>query len=1353
MQNSPEIFPAKPSGDPGPAAVVVPQFARRRFSGPAMRCNVLHEIFENRADVRPATIAVVCGREETTYGELEARANRIAHHLRRRGVRRGSCVALLLSRSADAYAALLGILKAGAAYVPLDPEYPAERVAGILKDSAAAVLITTTELARAQTAYTGQIVRVDADRAALDAESAMRLSPNAVGVGPRDLCYIIYTSGSTGRPKGVMIEHRSACHLVATEGRLFAVRPEDRVYQGFSLSFDASVEEVWLAFRAGATLVAATPEMTRAGPDLARLLTDAGVTVLSCVPTLLAMIGEGKDVPTLRLLILGGEACPPHLVARWSRPGRRMVNTYGPTEATVIATCADLSPDRPVTIGRAIPGYRVHLLDKARQPVAPGVIGEIWIGGIGVARGYVGLPGETAARFQADPFAPAEESGARLYRTGDLGRRDEQGNIEFHGRADAQVKIRGFRVELAEIESALLKHPGVRAAACALHTDGAGVRQLTGYVVRRDGRPLDGDGLRAQLRDRLPAYMIPAVIETLADLPRLPSGKLDRAALPAPGKRTVAPQTKGRPPRTKTERRLAQVWQDLLHVQAVSADDHFFHDLGGDSLLAALVVSELRNDPRHAAVGMAAVYDHPTIARLAAALDASRPASAPPPVPVTVRTDRHLPGRHFRGGVLQTLGLYFVFGFRALQWITPYLVYFMLLAAEQPVTVAVGWAVASALAALPVLLLLAVAAKWLLLGRIRPGRHPLWGAYHLRWWFVQGLVTSLHLNHLCGTPLLPFVYRLLGARIGRDVQLETDDLAAYDLISIGDGSSIDDKASVFGSTVADGELVIGPVRIGRHCFVGARSVVREHTVMGDGARLEDLSLLPAGGAIPAGETWAGSAARFLAASVPVAPPPAPGPVRRAATLGLYAVLALILPLLPLAAFAPGVAFLSRIDALAQPWLFLAAAPLVGGSFVLLLTSGTTLLKWLLLGRARAGTHPVHGGYYVRKWIVDRLLAQSLDVAGSLHATLYLPPWYRALGAKLGRSVELSTATAMTPDLLEIGDGGTVADEVSLSAARVEGGWLTLAPTRIGRRAFVGNGAVVPPGTELGAGSLIGVLSVPPVARGAAAAANSSWLGSPAIWLPRRQPSAAFPEQRTFCPSRRLWLTRAAIEILRVTLPPAGFILVTTTVVIAAIELWDRTGLATALLLLPLVYAACCAAVAFGVVAVKWAVMGRYRPFQHPLWSTFVWRLEFVNALYEFLVTPLALEALQATPLLPWYLRLLGARIGRRTYVHTTGFLEWDLVEVGDEAVLNEDCVLQTHLFEDRVLKAARLRVGRGCELGAGSVVLYDSEMGDGSRLDALSLLMKGERLPPGTAWAGSPASSAQGRPAAAAAAA
>jgi len=276
-------------------------------------------------------------------------------------------------------------------------------------------------------------------------------------------------------------------------------------------------------------------------------------------------------------------------------------------------------------------------------------------------------------------------------------------------------------------------------------------------------------------------------------------------------------------------------------------------------------------------------------------------------------------------------------------------------------------------------------------------------------------------------------------------------------------------------------------------------------------------------------------------------------------------------------------------------------------------------------------------------------------------------------------------------------------------------------------------------TAIGNDSLVGVLSIAPRDPAEAARPNASWLGSPPIPLPRRQESAHFPEHTTYRPSRRLRLQRGAFEILRVTLPPAGLILITTTLVTATPELWDRIGLAAASLSLPLVYAGCCIALALAVALTKWIVMGRFKPFEKPQWSWYVWKLEFVNALYEFMLAPLTLDALLGTPFLPWYYRLLGARIGRRTYFHTTGLIEFDLVEVGDESVVGEDSVLQAHLFEDRILKADRLRIGRRCEVGAISVVLYDTQMEDGSRLDALSLLMKGETLPAGTAWAGIPA--------------
>jgi non-ribosomal peptide synthetase-like protein len=1312
---------------------------RRRPAEESGRFSLLHEFFEAQADKRPEAVALVDKGRRITYSEIEQQANRLARFLNKRGVGPGSLVAILLPRSVNAYVAILGTLKAGAAYLPLDPEYPADRVAFILRDSKAEVLLTTAALSQHHRGFRGNVIALDNDADAIKSEEPTRLPTAVVAVGPDDLCYVIYTSGSTGRPKGVEIGHRSVCNLVEAEAEIFKVAPEDRVCQIASLSFDLSVEEIWLAFQAGASLVPTPHELSHGGPDLSRFLVEYQVTVLSCVPTLLSMLEE--EIPTLHLLILGGEACPENLVARWDRPGRRIVNTYGPTETTVTATHADLIPGKPVTIGRPLPGCYIRLLDENLQPVPLGAIGEICIGGVGVARGYVGRIEETRTRFIQDPYAETREVDSRLYRTGDLGRFNAEGNLEFIGRGDSQVKLRGFRIELAEIESALMEHEGVLLAACTVREDTQGLKQLVGYIVPRDGASTDPNSLRQHLRDRLPTYMVPALIETLGVLPRLPSGKLDRASLPPPKLDVSSNRSNLKLPRNETENRILKIWKTLFQPQPVSIDDDFFLDLGGHSLLAARMVSELRKDPAYSRISVADVYENPTIATLAAKLDTS-----PIPRPISemeTRLDEQEQVKtksNFGAGLVQTFLLYFVFGFRALEWMTPYLVFFYLQLAGHSILSSIILAALSAIVIFPILLGGTVAAKWLVIGRVKAGRYPLWGSYYIRWWFVQALVSSIPIHYLEGTPLLPFVYRLFGAHIGRDVQLATENIAAFDLVTIGDGSCIDDDASLLGYTVKQAQLIIGPVSVGRNCFVGTRSVLSEETEMEDDTRLEDLSLLRPGAHIPTGETWAGSPAHK------VYRPDGwrnerlrSGILRRALIPVIYLGLVLVLPILLLAAILPGVLVLVRMNPLAHPFYYAAAIPLVGSSFIILVMLEVLVVKWLLVRRVKPGTFRVHGSFYIRNWLVEQLYSLSLDLTAQLRATLYLGPWFKALGAKLGRNVELSTATTPTPDLLTIEEGATIADEVALGPSRVENGWMTVAPTRIGKRAFVGNSAIVPAGTTIGENSLLGVLTLPPQDPTLAIQSGSSWLGSPPVQLPHRQPSANFSEKRTYQPTRRARLVRGIIEAFRVTLPSAGFIIVTTAVIAATFASIGPLGLIKALLLLPVTYGVACTAVALVVVLAKWLVMGRFQPFTHPLYTTYVWRLEAVNALYEFLATPLSLGAIQGTPLLPFYFRLLGAKIGKGVYLHTTGLIEFDLVTVGDYCSINQDSVLQTHLFEDRVLKASNLMIGDYCDIGAYSIVLYDSQMEDHSRLDSLSLLMKGETLPANTAWAGIPA--------------
>ena len=1307
--------------------------------------SLLHHFFETQADQHPGRTAVEFGAARLSYRELDEAANQLAHHLRDLGVRSESCVGFWLPRSMNVYVALLGILKSGGAYVPLDAEYPADRVAYILNDCGIEIVITTTDCANRLGDFQGIVVLIDRDWPEISLSPTTRLPTAGVQTLPNHLCYVIYTSGSTGKPKGVQIEHRNVVHLVRTEAARFVIRPDDRVYQGFSIAFDASVEELWLAWCAGATLVAALPDMVHAGPDLPRLLTDAGVTVLSCVPTLLAMM-EG-ELPTIRILIVGGEACSRDLVRRWCQPDRRMFNTYGPTEATVIATWTECDPERAVTIGEPLPGYTAFVMDAAGQPVPHGETGELYLGGAGLARGYVGRDDLTRERFVFIKLAESGDVPTRLYRTGDLARWTDDGQLEFLGRADGQVKLRGFRVELSEIESELLQCPGVLAAAVAVREDVPGVQQLIGYVVPRIGCIVDEEQLRATLRGKLPVYMIPSMFETMDSFPTLTSGKVDRKQLPAPRRRVTSPSeasAKDWIPQDGIESQLASAWNQVFAPVVAEPDADFFLDLGGHSLLAARMVSLLRKSSELEDVSMLDVYNHPTIEKLAAALrqrhlqsaEAGTGSTSSLPEPRAIH--RVSSWQHFVGGTVQACGLYFVVGFFSLQWLAPYLTYTYLMDDEYHVTEAVAIALATLVLLYPVMLALSIAIKWLVLGRVRPGRYPLWGGYFLRWWFVEAIRSIVPTNYLTGTPLLCLYYRLMGARIGANVHLGNDGGATFDLLSIGDDSCLGADSNFTGATIADGWLILGPVEIGRRCFVGTRSLLGPATRMGDDSSLEDLSLLPGGGNIPAGERWHGSpSSRMANSSDNQAAPPIQRPslTRRCVYGLLYALGLFVFPLLPMAAFFPGMVVMTHLNYLDEYYYYLLLAPLVALSFVVFISLEIAAVKWLLLGRVRPGSYPLHHSFYLRKWFVDRTMDLSLDVIGPLYSTLYLAPWYRLLGATIGRRAEIATASFVSPDCLHLGDESFVADAASLGAACVRQGLLTIDHTTIGTRAFVGNSALIPIGATIPDNCLVGCLSLPPTT---AMPDGSSWLGSPSFFLPQRQTTAGFSLEETFRPTRWLIAQRLFIEFFRVTLPSTCFIVLTNVLLSVVLLIRDEVQLWQMLALFPLLYGVAGLSASLLMVAFKWLMMGRYRPCERPLWSPFVWRTEAVTALLDNFASPFFLDLLTGTPFICWFFRLLGARIGRRVYLDTTELTEFDLIRIGDDVAVNLDCTLQTHLFEDRVMKMSTIDVGAGCHLGSMSLVLYDTHLAPGSSIDDLSLVMKGESLPANTHWTGIP---------------
>jgi non-ribosomal peptide synthetase-like protein len=1304
----------------------------------ALRDECLADILAATARRRPQHPALIFGSRTITYHELDTDSAAIAAGLAHRGVGPGQIAGLFLPRGADLLLAQAGITRSGAAWLPLDAETPLDRVKVCLRSANAVGLVTTREWLPLLAGFPLPVWAVEDLRVA---------TPDSVpppSATPDDLAYVIFTSGSTGEPKGIAITQRNICHLLRSENAVVGVRESDRVYQGFSLAFDMSFEEIWISWLVGATVWIAPAALTADADGIAAAINGQGITVLHAVPTLMSLITD--PLPGVRLINLGGEACPYALAQRLIRPGRVVLNSYGPTETTVTATLVELHAGEPISIGGPLPNYGLLVVDEHLRPLPAGETGELCIFGPGLAPGYLNRPELTADRFVPNPVA-ASAAEALMYRSGDLARMEPAGPVHCLGRVDNQVKIRGFRVELDEISAALSDQPGVAAAAVVVRPI-AETDQVVAFVIAAAGRVVEVAALRHALGERLPPYMVPAHFEVVDTLPRLTSGKVNARALRELPLQLSAPEAKVTAS-TPEESALYDALTKLFPVADLRPDADFFTDLGGHSLLAARLVSVLRTDPRYAALGVQDVYRERRLSGIAESMRRVHAQNAA----TDALSARHeiSRDRHFLCGLAQAVVIPVFIMLHIAEWLAPFFVYHYHTGEPgDSIPLAVGYSLVAFVVTLLANFAVAVVGKRLLAGRIRPGIYPLWGITYFRWW-LGGKFTALpDIYLLASTPWMPVYLRALGARVGRDAIIDAITVSVPELLTVGDGATLGTLVNLENARVEGGQLYVGTVTIGREAVIDSAAVLENDTVVGTRARLKGQSALAAGQTIPDGEVWEGAPARNSGQSPIVLPPRERISAARSGLLAAIAALtALAVAVLFFLPTFPAFMLIDWVDGhtldifaaqLSTPasfgLLFLLAIPAsaVFVGLTMLVAGGVRRL----LPRQRAGTFSVHSFEFWQKRLMSLVLDNSLRVLHGLYASVYASAWLRMLGATVGRHAEVSTAEGMVPELLTLGDDCFVADGAVLGDEEVSGGWMILQPTAVGSRSFIGNGSYVPDGATVPDDVLIGVQTKTP--DNEQLAPGQTWIGSPPILLPARERIEGFPERLTFRPSTGRRVGRGIVEAMRIVLPLAliiatGYLIIVLVMPLAERDGWDlRVGAALA-----------AAGLLYGlasfllVVVLKWLLIRRYRPHAVPMWTPFVWKSEAITNLYESLAVPNFLDILLGTPMLPWAMALLGVRVGKRVWLNTTDITEYDCVSIGDEAELNALCGPQTHLFEDRIMKIGHVSIGARVTVGARSIILYDTHVGDGARLGPLTLVAKGERLPPNTAWDGAPA--------------
>ncbi|MGM0929782.1 MAG: Pls/PosA family non-ribosomal peptide synthetase [Actinomycetota bacterium] len=1308
----------------------------------------LETLFESRCDAlcrdgRADQLAVDSVDATLSYDQLDARANQLARYLLADGARAGDRIALLFDHAVWSYVSMLAVLKIQAAYVPLDAQFPTDRMSYILEDAGTSRVLTLSHLAVLLPDSRSRVLTLDTAAGDIAGQPASRLTETEKPDPVEDLAYIIYTSGSTGRPKGVAIEHSSICNFVRVAAEVYGYQIDDRVYQGLTIAFDFSIEEMWVPWMVGATLVPKPSPKSLLGADLGRFLIDNRITAMCCVPTLLATLED--ELPGLRFLLVSGEACPRDLAERWHRPGRRFLNVYGPTEATVTATWDVMHPDKPITLGQPLPTYTIMILDPHEPRALPrGEMGEIGIAGIGLAVGYLNNPDKTNAVFIPDFMDIPNNPSGRIYRSGDLGRITDDGLIEYYGRIDTQVKIRGYRIELSEIESVLLQVPGIAQAVVDTHESAPGMTELAAFYTLRSGvSDLAPEMIREELRDRLPSYMIPAFYEQLDSIPMLPSDKADRKNLPTPSNR-VSTQVDAEfcEPETDVEAALAEQLAAVLGAGSVSVEAHIFDHLGANSLLLARFSAALRKNTDLPPVGVQVIYEHPTIRGLAGAIAAPTAAQA-----WAVQDSGPDQGRastfdFVLSGVLQAVfAIGYSYAFIALMaagytWVT------------EGAGVLEVWGrsvifVASvffALAIVPIML------KWMIVGRWEEQNIRIWSRAYVRFWFVRVLLRINPMVFFVGTPIFPFYLRLLGAKIGSNVTILTPTIpVCTDLLTIGEGTVINKDTRYLCYRAVNGWIQTGRVTLGQGVQVSEKCVLDIDSAMGDGAQLGHSSSLQRLQSVPPGESWHGSPARPTDVNYRVVEPLGSSRLRRV----VYSAFVVInntvlfspLGLLAIAELVPAYLQTGHLN-YANPGFY---ADLVLVSFVLLfggmlisLVGVLTLPRLLNLLIKPGRTYPLYGLHYA----VHRAIFRMTNVFQFMHITAdssLVVHYLRLLGYKQPNLEQTGSnfgpeLTHENPYLTTVGSGTMVSDGLSIMNAEYSGTSFRVSEVKIGAKNFFGNDVPYPAMARAGDNILFGTKAMVPIH--GKVHRDVGLLGSPAFEIPRTvDRDAAFLKVDS-----REEIARKLPDKNRHNAVTIGLYLVSRWALVLA-------GLLSASLALTLdsdvegigLYVGTVSFFAFMIaffIVLERAVQG-FKPMKPTMCSIYdvkFWRHE---RFWKFITYPMPF--FDGTPFKPLFWRLQGVRMGRRVFDDGCIIPEKTLVSIGDGTTLNAHSIVQCHSMEDGVFKLDAITIGREVTVGIGIYLHYNVVMGDGSVLEADSFLMKGSQVPESARYGGNPA--------------